>query len=75
MPAAVTCLFEVLFLYLFPVRGTGRGFRSRSRHKHGPLAVIGPGQFNHLTGDTLLTEISHVDKLTASGQLGFKKIK
>jgi hypothetical protein len=39
MPAAVTCLFEVLFLYLFPVRGTGRGFRSRSRHKHGPLAA------------------------------------
>ena len=26
------------------------------------LAVIGPGQFGHLTGDTLLTNISHVDK-------------
>jgi len=27
-----------------------------------PLAVIGPGQFGHLTGDTLLTKISHWDK-------------
>ena len=26
------------------------------------LAVIGPGQFGHLTGDTLLTKISHMDK-------------
>ena len=26
------------------------------------LAVIGAGQFGHLTGDTLLTKISHVDK-------------
>jgi hypothetical protein len=33
------------------------------------LVAIGPGQFGHLTGDTLLKKISHVDKLTASGQL------
>jgi hypothetical protein len=25
------------------------------------LAVIGPGQFGHLTGDTLLTKISHME--------------
>ncbi len=26
------------------------------------LAVIGPGEFGHLTGDTLLTQILHADK-------------
>jgi hypothetical protein len=37
------------------------------------LAVIGPGQFGHLTVDTLLTKISHGDKRTTSGQLGLYK--
>ena len=31
-----------------------------------PLAVIGAGQFGYLTGDTLLTKISNVDKCTTS---------
>ena len=37
------------------------------------LAVIGLGQFGHLTGDTLPTNISHVDKLTALRKLGLKQ--
>ena len=49
--------------------------RKRTTAETQTLAVIDTGQFGHLTGDTLLTKILHVDKWTTSWQLGLWKNK
>ncbi len=59
--AGLTCSSKFVIFIPFGV-GDRTQFQIPARSQILALAVIEPGQFGHLTGDTLLTKIFYVDK-------------